>query len=68
MQSAIVCCHNDLFFETEHYGHKILMLWNSWKQVPKVNQFLNAKTTATRFSAKEKAGCTNASHDFNLSF
>ena len=54
--------------ETEHYGHKILKLWNSWKQVPKVDRFLNATTVATvflaRFPAKKNAGCTNASHDF----
>ena len=38
--------------ETEHYGHKILKLWNSWKQVPKVDRFLNAMTVATLFLAR----------------
>ena len=36
--------------ETDQYGHKIIyMLWNSWKQVPKVNKFFNATTIARHF-------------------
>ena len=35
--------------ETDHYGHKIIMLWNSWRPVPKVNKFFNATTIARHF-------------------
>ena len=54
MQSAIVCCHNDLFYETEHDGHKILKLWNSWKQVPKVNQFFKREDNGHAIFSQEK--------------
>ena len=51
-QCAIVCCHNNFSkqFTSTTQGHKILMLWNSWKQVPKVNKFFKT-TMAKRFLA-----------------
>ena len=72
-QCAIVCCHNNFSkqFTSTTQGHKILMLWNSWKQVPKVNKFFNTterdyngKTVSCAFSRPKNARCTNASQGF----
>ena len=47
-----------------HYGRKIIMLWNSWKQAPMSKLVTTATSFLARFPAKKNSGCTNPSHDF----
>ena len=47
-----------------HYGRKIIMLWNSWKQAPMSKLVTAATSFLARFPAKKNSGCTNPSHDF----
>ena len=41
-----------------HYGRKIIMLWNSWKQAPMSKLVTTATSFLARFPAKKNSGCT----------
>ena len=70
IKSAIVCFQN-YFFETVYWKLSTTITnpyaLNTWKQVSKVNKFLDATLLAmtflAQFPAKKNAGQTNASHD-----